>query len=38
DLSPALLALVDGVCEGETGGREAPSTIRDAASGAVLRG
>ncbi|HEY4559496.1 MAG TPA: Sua5/YciO/YrdC/YwlC family protein [Lysobacter sp.] len=38
DLSPALLALVDGVCEGETGGRETPSTIRDAATGAVLRG
>lgn len=38
DLSPALLALVDGVCEGETGGRETPSTIRDAVTGAVLRG
>jgi L-threonylcarbamoyladenylate synthase len=37
DLSPALLALVDGVCEGETGGHSAPTTIRDACSGAVLR-
>ena len=36
-LSPALLALVDGVCEGETGGLAAPTTIRDARSGAVLR-
>jgi L-threonylcarbamoyladenylate synthase len=37
DLSPALLALVDGVCEGETGGRATPTSIRDARSGAVLR-
>jgi L-threonylcarbamoyladenylate synthase len=37
DLSPALLALVDGVCEGEIGGHSAPTTIRDACSGAVLR-
>lgn len=37
-LSPALVALLDGVCEGETGGRDAPTPIRDAATGAVLRG
>lgn len=36
-LSPALLALVDGLCDGETGGRAAPTTIRDARSGDVLR-
>lgn len=36
-LDPALLDLLDGVCEGETGGLEAPSAIRDALSGAVLR-
>lgn len=36
-LDPALLALLDGVCEGETGGLDAPSAIRDACSGAVLR-
>lgn len=37
-LDPVLLALVDGVCEGETGGLDAPTPIRDAATGAVLRG
>ena len=37
-LDPALLARCDGVSEGETGGLAAPSTIRDARSGAVLRG
>lgn len=37
-LSPALLALVDGVCEGETGGFGAPTAIRDALTGNVLRG
>jgi L-threonylcarbamoyladenylate synthase len=37
-LSPALLALVEGMCDGETGGDAAPTTIRDARSGAVLRG
>ena len=37
DLAPALLALVDGVCEGENGDRDTPSTIRDARTGAVLR-
>ena len=36
-LSPALLALVDGICAGETGGHAAPTTIRDARSGDVLR-
>ena len=36
-LDPALLARCDGVTEGETAGRAAPSTIRDAISGAVLR-
>lgn len=36
-LDGALLARIDGVCEGETGGRSAPSVIRDARSGAVLR-
>ena len=37
-LDPRLLDRVDGVLDGETGGREAPSLIRDARSGAVLRG
>ena len=37
DLAPALLALVDGVCGGETGGLAAPTPIRDARTGAVLR-
>ena len=36
-LDPRLLDRVDGVLDGETGGREAPSLIRDARSGAVLR-
>lgn len=36
-LSPALLALVDGLCAGETGGLDAPTAIRDAATGQVLR-
>lgn len=36
-LDPALLARCDGVTEGETAGLAAPSTIRDALSGAVLR-
>ena len=38
DLDPALLARVDAVAPGETGGRNAPSDIRDARSGALLRG
>ncbi len=37
-LDPALLACIDGICGGETGGRQGPSVIRDARSGAVLRG
>jgi len=37
DLAPALLALIDGVCEGETGGLATPTPIRDARSGAALR-
>ena len=36
-LDPAVLAGVDGVLEGETGGLERPSAIRDARTGAVLR-
>jgi len=36
-LDPALLQKVDGVLQGETGGMERPTLIRDAASGAVLR-
>ena len=38
DLDPALLGLLDAVCEGETGGLSAPTAIRDALTGAVLRG
>lgn len=37
ELDPVLLAQLDGVVTGETGGRDAPSVIRDALSGAVLR-
>lgn len=37
-LDPALLAAVDGCVAGETGGRERPSDIRDACTGALLRG
>lgn len=37
ELSPAVLAHVDGVVEGETGGLRAPTAIRDAATGAELR-
>lgn len=36
-LSAALLALVDGVCEGETGGLATATPIRDARTGVVLR-
>lgn len=36
-LDPALLAQLDGVCEGGTGGLTAPSSIRDALSGTALR-
>jgi L-threonylcarbamoyladenylate synthase len=38
DLDPALRAAIDGVVEGETGGRDRPSDIRDALTGALLRG
>ena len=37
ELDPALLAQLDGVLNGETGGLDAPTTIRDAASGSLLR-
>lgn len=36
-LSPVLLALADGVCEGATGGLASPTAIRDASTGEVLR-
>ena len=36
-LDPDLLSHCDGVTEGETAGLAAPSTIRDACTGAVLR-
>lgn len=36
-LDPRLLAQLDGVTEGETGGLSAPTAIRDALSGSVLR-
>lgn len=36
-LDPALLAAIDGVCAGETGGLSSPTAIRDARSGAQLR-
>jgi len=36
-LDPRLLACIDGVLTGKTGGRTTPSTIRDALSGDVLR-
>jgi L-threonylcarbamoyladenylate synthase len=37
ELDPALLVQLDGVSEGETGGLSAPTAIRDARTGAVLR-
>ena len=37
-LDPAVLARVDGVGEGETGGLARPTPIRDALSGHVFRG
>jgi L-threonylcarbamoyladenylate synthase len=37
-LDPKLVAAVDGILAGDTGGRERPSDIRDARSGATLRG
>ena len=36
-LDPSVLALLDGVSVGETGGLTSPTQIRDARSGAVLR-
>lgn len=38
DLDPELIAELDGVVAGETGGDLRPSTIRDARTGTVLRG
>ena len=38
DLDDALLAQIDGIVDGETGGAAQPSTIRDARTGAILRG
>ena len=38
ECDPALLAALDGISTGETGGLERPTAIRDARSGAVLRG
>lgn len=37
EFDPALLALIDGMLKGGTGGLAAPTPIRDAASGSVLR-
>lgn len=37
DLDPRVLALIEGVVEGETGGLSAPTPIRDAATGETLR-
>ena len=37
-LDPAMRAAVDGVAAGETSGRDRPSDIRDALTGALLRG
>ena len=37
-LDPALVAGLDGIVEGETGSRERPSDIRDARTGALVRG
>ena len=37
DLDAGLLALIDGVLSGETGGAAAPTPIRDAITGHVLR-
>lgn len=38
ELDPMLRSGVDGVVEGETGGRGGPSDIRDALTGTLLRG
>lgn len=37
-LDPAVISIVDGVTEGETGGLDQPTPIRDAISGHVFRG
>jgi L-threonylcarbamoyladenylate synthase len=37
ELDPALLAQLDGITDGETGGLAAPTPIRDARTGAQLR-
>lgn len=37
-LDPALLARIDGIVEGRVGGLAQPTDIRDARTGAVLRG
>jgi L-threonylcarbamoyladenylate synthase len=37
ELDPSVLGLVDALCEGETGGLDAPTAIRDARTGHVLR-
>jgi L-threonylcarbamoyladenylate synthase len=37
ELDPAVLAQLDGVSDGETGGLAAPTSIRDARTGEVLR-
>jgi L-threonylcarbamoyladenylate synthase len=37
ELDPQLLAQLDGLVAGETGGRSSPSTIRDARNGSVVR-
>lgn len=37
ELAPLLLAELDGVLSGETGGRPLPTQIRDALSGALIR-
>jgi L-threonylcarbamoyladenylate synthase len=37
ELEPALIEQIDGVLEGLTGGLEAPTPIRDARSGTVVR-
>ena len=36
-LDPALLALMDGVLDGQTGDLDRPTPIRDARSGELLR-
>ena len=38
EFDPRLVAAVDGIVAGDTGGRDRPSDIRDARSGAALRG